>query len=515
VAGFLEDKERNVIPRWRDFRSTVVLGELDSSKVAPDSRSRVGDLSAAVSDWNEHRTASFAGDLISAALVAQNFQAARDASEFVVSLGPETSPQLRALAMRILVGQAPTEAEALKPLNIEMDPMFRRSTEISEARRRLSDYPSDAVLWMDLAFLYAVRGHSQKAERAVRIALNLAPSNRFVLRSAARFFIHIGRLDIALDIIRKSPNYRLDPWLAASEIAVALAAKRDPWSTKHAYKLLSEGTFAPRHLSELNSAMGTLEFHSGGSKKAKKLFRRSLLDPNDNSLAQARWIWRQVWGNQMDLKVAEFKIDRPFEAATIEALGQSDWERALDSSLKWLADQPFSEEAARFATYIASTIFEKFTLSESIANFGLVTHPGNPGFQTTLAFCYACTGRRHEAFDQLSKIKNPGAEDWIEAGIEANYGLLAFRNGDNAIGRKRYGAAVAIADRLDDKRTKVAALVYWASEEIALPDSQSVSLLATAQEAAKLATGFFNSFLLDRLAERILRHAGRGKSSAG
>jgi tetratricopeptide (TPR) repeat protein len=510
MAGFLEEKERNVIPRWRDFRSTVLLGDLDSVKPASEKSRRPSDLSAAVAEWAEHRTASFAGDLISAALVAQDFLPATEASEFVVSLGPGASPQLRALAIRILVGQAPLTPEAIKPLDVSMEPMFRRSIEISGARRRLADYPSDAVLWMDLAFMYAVRGLPKKAERAVRIALNLAPANRFILRSAARFFIHVDRPDIALDVIRKSPNYRLDPWLSAAEIAVALAAKRTPWSTRDAYSLLSGGRFAPRHLTELSSAMGTLEFNSGDSKKAKKLFRRSLIEPNDNSLAQARWIWQQIWGSPMDLTVDEFKIDRPFEAVTIEAMGLSDWNRAMDSSLQWLADQPFSDDAARFATYLACTIFEKFPLSETIANFGLVTHPGDPGFQITLAFCYASTGRRHEAFDLLSKIRNPGAEDWIEAAIQANYGLLGFRNGDVAVGRKHYEAAVAIADRLEDKRTKVAALVYWANEEIALSDSNAGRILAEARAAAKLATGFFNSFLVNRVGERISSHVGRG-----
>jgi tetratricopeptide (TPR) repeat protein len=260
--------------------------------------------------------------------------------------------------------------------------------------------------------------------------------------------------------------------------------------------------------------MGTMEFNSGDSKKAKKLFRRSLIDPNDNSLAQARWIWQQVWGSPVDLKVDEFKIDRPFEAVTIEALGLTDWTRALESSLRWLADQPFSAEAARYASYLASTIFEKFTLSEDIANFGLITHPGDPGFQITLAFCYASTGRQPEAHDQLSKVRNPSAENWVDAAIEANYGLLAFRNGEVEIGRKRYELAVTIADRIEDKRTKLAALTYWANEEIALTDGNSPRLLAEARMAAKQATGFFNSFLIDRVAEKISRYTSHGNLGA-
>jgi Flp pilus assembly protein TadD len=356
---------------------------------------------------------------------------------------------------------------------------------------------------MDLAYLYAVRGVYVKADRAVRIALNLAPSNRFILRSAARFFVHVDRPDAAHDLIRRSPGYKEDPWLLAAEVSVALAAKRTPWSTREAFSLLGEGKFAPHHLSELNSALGTLEFNSGNSNRAKKLLRRSLLKPNDNSLAQAKWIWRYVWGAPADFNVDEFKIDRPFEAQAFEALGRSDWGRAYASALCWLEDEPFSSEPARWASYISATVFEDFASSEALTTFGLVANPNDPGLHIGLAFCYASSGRPQEAYSALLKIGPSAAEDWVGAAVEANYGLLAFRGGNVESGRRRYEAAVKRADLIADKRTKLTALVYWANEELSLPDSNSVRLLAEANEASKEATGFFNSFLLDRLAARV------------
>jgi hypothetical protein len=204
-----------------------------------------------------------------------------------------------------------------------------------------------------------------------------------------------------------------------------------------------------------------------------------------------------------DFNVEEFKIDRPFEAAAFEALGQSDWKKAYSSTLQWLGDEPFSSEPARLASYISATVFEDFARAEELANFGLVTNPNDPGFHIGLAFSYASTGRRDEAYSELSKIELSESEDWVGAAIEANYGLLAFRGGYAESGRKRYGMAVQKADLIKDKRTKLTALVYWATEELALPDSNSVSLLAEALEANKAASGYFNSFLLQRLTERI------------
>jgi tetratricopeptide (TPR) repeat protein len=419
----------------------------------------------------------------------------------------EVTPPLKALARRVLTGELRTPFIASEPLEFSGVQGFRRSKEISTARRMLRKYPSDAVLWIDFAYFYAARGLARKAERAVRVALDLAPANRFVLRSAARFFVHLGRPDMAHEIIRRAPGYQTDPWLLAAEVSVAMTAGRTPWSARESLSLLNANKFGPHQLSELSSALGTLEFHSGSSSKAKKLFRRSLVQPNDNSLAQAKRIWSNLWGEPADFTVDQFKVARPFEAQTFEALARNDWEGAFIAALKWVTDQPFSSEPIRLASYLASTVFEDFARAEDLLKFGLVASPDDQRLCLGLAFCYASTGKRQEAYSELSRIKLPGSDNWVGAAVEANYGLLAFRGGNNEAGRQHYANAVRLADLAENKSVKVSALVYWATQELGLPDSNSARLLTEGREAAKAASGIFDAFLLDRLAERLSRNS--------
>jgi hypothetical protein len=35
MPGFLEERERNVVPRWRKFCDTTLLGELGSAQIKP------------------------------------------------------------------------------------------------------------------------------------------------------------------------------------------------------------------------------------------------------------------------------------------------------------------------------------------------------------------------------------------------------------------------------------------------------------------------------------------------
>jgi hypothetical protein len=52
-------------------------------------------------------------------------------------------------------------------------------------------------------------------------ALQLAPQNRHVLRSAARLFLHVGDPECAHDLVARNDATKNDPWLIAAEIAIA------------------------------------------------------------------------------------------------------------------------------------------------------------------------------------------------------------------------------------------------------------------------------------------------------
>ena len=54
-------------------------------------------------------------------------------------------------------------------------------------------------------------------------------------------------------------------------------------------EMLDGKRFHPHQLSELASAVATLELSSGNYRKGRKLFGLALQQPTENSVAQARW----------------------------------------------------------------------------------------------------------------------------------------------------------------------------------------------------------------------------------
>ena len=58
MPGFLDNRERNVIPRWRDFLSTVYLGELNAGKPASIIVPPIYDLSSIAADWERNKSAA-------------------------------------------------------------------------------------------------------------------------------------------------------------------------------------------------------------------------------------------------------------------------------------------------------------------------------------------------------------------------------------------------------------------------------------------------------------------------
>src|ERR1035438_4261487 len=95
MTAILEEKDRNIVPRWRDFKATAELQELSQSvsKRDPLVRGNEQDVEVQRLAFEENKTLSFAGDLISAALVSGNAAIATSEAEFVLSEGVEDSSE--------------------------------------------------------------------------------------------------------------------------------------------------------------------------------------------------------------------------------------------------------------------------------------------------------------------------------------------------------------------------------------------------------------------------------------
>jgi hypothetical protein len=188
------------------------------------------------------------------------------------------------------------------------------------------------ITWIEVGRYYAILGQSAKAERAIKNALFLSPENRFILRNMARFFVHLGNDGIAFahDVLRKSKLTNSDPWLLSTEISLATLRGRNSKFVKQGLQIVESDSFNAINITELASALATVELKNDRVQKSKKLFR-IVRNPNDNSLAQAAWA-SQEGNNLFSLKSSKINLANSFEAKARDSAEKEKWEDAIEYS---------------------------------------------------------------------------------------------------------------------------------------------------------------------------------------
>jgi len=91
VAISIQDKDRDVIPRWRSFGRTLANGEMRPLSNTTTPFFDENRLEKAANNWKENRTIAFAGELLSAVIVLNVKQdSVEDAASFILeSNAPE------------------------------------------------------------------------------------------------------------------------------------------------------------------------------------------------------------------------------------------------------------------------------------------------------------------------------------------------------------------------------------------------------------------------------------------
>ncbi len=448
MASFHEDAHRQIVPKWRLAHTSVSAGEL--APLAPPAPSPPSSLEDLQNDFRHAPSLSIAADLLSASLALFDTGAAAEAAKFVLSCEHEHNRSLLAIARDVLVstGDSPAarrDANATSQAN--SDAIHAR---LSTLRGRTRDEPRNVIAWLDLARVQESLALHEKSARSMRIALTLAPDNRLVLRSAARLWLHQDERDRAHDLLRQSNRLKGDPWLLASEIAVAQAADRTSGFISHARNILSARRHPRFHLSELAAALATLELASGAVKKAKELLRYSLLEPAPNALDQATWIARNHRDIAMlNIAPANMSTDLPPEAQTWIAIAQQDWATALNHSLAWLQEEPFSRRPAIQASFILTVALGRHAEAVQIAKCGLQANPRDPFLSNNLAFSLIEAGQLDEAEEELDRASCDPLDDRNRAVLCATRGMLAFRRGYSDRGFARYVEAIESLVRID------------------------------------------------------------------
>ena len=484
MAVFSIDEDRKVIPRWRTFQETIKSGELDSAipaNLQPREAQDTGEyLTSKIADWRRNRTLGHAADLVGAAIVLGRTSEVADAAQFLLHGDVSVSPWVRELSEHVLSSPDGIDGRWEPSIKEVTVPSLRRH--IQNFRRLLHAQPGDPITWADLSHTYAILGHERQAERSMNAALQLANNSRFILRSASRFWVHRNDPDRAHDIVAKADRTRYDPWLLAAEIAVGSIKRKTPRYVREARRMLARGQFSANHISELASAVATLDLRSGNVKKSKQFFHQSLEQPTENSLAQAAWASRN---HKLHFDMSPPSVPNAFETEFWKNFQDSQWEQTIEQCKLWHFYQPFSRKPVIEGSYVSAIALEDYETSAWFARKGLMANPTDFTLINNLAFALINSGHIEEAKEKLAQAARLPLSDHNRVFLKATSGFLAFRTGDNVKGRELYLAARDQAQNMKDNRVFALASTFYAVEELAKDNAGSHAIRSDALRALR------------------------------
>jgi Tfp pilus assembly protein PilF len=435
------ERPRRVLPRWRGSDDAIVGRLLPNTSDSSDGSS---ELSAREAEWlaSGKRSRGRALDLISvASSVNHPSLVAREAALWLVDAG-EPSPLARRLAQRLLTARNAQAELDLAGAESPSESQHVRAR-VRALRAGLREDPRNALAWAEQARMYTLIGQEQPALDAMKRALVLAPDHRFLLRAAVRLHVHVDGADDARRLLTRHPRTRRDPWLLASEIAVASLTGRVSRHLRAARDMLDDRAWTARDLSELASAVGTVELENDKARKARNLFRLALTDPNDNSLAQAEWAAPQIPGVAVQIAGMLDETPLSFEARSIAAAAASRHAEAVEHGWAWLLDQPFASEPAIFGSYQAA-LSRDLRRSLDFAVRGLQANPRQTVLLNNAAFALAKMDRVSAAREQLALVHRSDLSPDERAMLLATEGLIELRAGDAAAGEELYRRSIEV-----------------------------------------------------------------------
>lgn len=468
-------EDRDLVPRWRPFLPTARTGELEA--VGSSEAERVGfHEPSAVEEFRDAPGLFTAGDLLSQAAVSGRMgEVVTQAARLVRDI-PDAGPAAQSLADHIL-GDLPAIDDVVRAAE-PFDEQTARAR-AREMRRILKEQPRNAVRWTDLALVHVNLGQLAKARHEMDIAVRLAPDNRFVLRSAARLYVLLGEPDRGLRLLQTS-DAKGDPWIQSAEISLSEQAGRRSSQIRQAKRAVESGDLPPFHVSELAGEVATTELRYGSTKAARRLMKAALIDPTENTVAQAEWASQHGVSNP---NPAALSLPRSFEARALEASVRGEFDRAVQEGIKWQADQPFDAHAGTFVSYASCVLLERYDIGIAAARLALHANPHDAVLRNNLVFGLASSGRLEEAIKELATLATLSRDESQEATILATRGLVAFRNHSPAEGRAHYRGAIDRFTKLRDADRVTMARLFLAREELEAGTSQATRAIEEAVTA--------------------------------
>ena len=487
MAGFTDQFERRVIPRWHDSQDGVLHKESMSLRAAASSFAP--DTQVIREELERTRSLGVAVDALNVGIAAGDQAIAELAARIIDEHRSGLPVPVTEMADRVL-GRPTNELPILMPF------LQRHGSSIHKLRRLLRVYPRSPLLHLDLARHLVTIGHSEKAKKPIAAAMTLAPNNRTILRATARFLANAGKTDEAYRLIRDAPVTKHDPWLIAAEIALSELVERDPHHWRAGRDFLERAAVAPIHLSELATAVGTVELLSGNKKQARKFFSQGLSHATENSLAQIRWAERRTGTIMVGEGMATTpERTRAFEAEFLRHYNSADMVKAAECGQYWVDSEPFSATPASAMAHVAG-LLDDYDTAERFASLGLIAHPDEPSLQNNFVYAHISSGKifdapTPEAIEHNVRNLVRTLRTYIEKGgwdgvhAMANLGLLAFRIGQVDDGKLLYERTIQLAQKAQQPQQAATAAVFFAREALLAGVPWASTVLESAQKLAK------------------------------
>ncbi len=480
------DQVRRLIPRWRTARITICTGELDTARSGGARNKQVSDFfEKKLKDWEEEQSIAQATEVVAAAIVEGFREKGQDAARYIIDHASEVSETVKLLAYRVLDLNVDISTGTCSEQAILRSSDGNSSGIIKSTRELIVRYPRNALLWVDLARAYTIIGLQRQAIKSMEVALALQPVNRFVLRSAARMFVHFDDPERAHDLLKRNETVRRDPWVLAAEISVGMIAKHSSRNVRSAKTLLSNYENQPLQITELAGSLATLELYEGATRQARKLFETSMLRPTENSVAQAWWASKLLSNFKVEQEL--LKTPLSFEARAREKFSEQNWKQVIEQCQNWSLDEPFSSRPIELATYVAAEAMEDYVLCEQLARKGLTSNPDDQTLKNNLIYALANQGKISEAREELQNVRGKAEDIVTSCTLLATEGLLNYQEGSPELGRQFYREAMELAKRHRLRTVRASAAVHLARAEILSKTESKDVYLKLAEDECKQA----------------------------
>lgn len=464
-------ENRDVIPGWRSYMKTAQLGELYAMG-AKEITLPIFPITPYIEAWAENKTTAFAGDLLSAAVLngQTTLPEVIDAAQFVIA--QSDTPRIVLEIARPIISSEVDNNASLDTTSTVIEKIEKKEEYskklIQIIKKENIRFPYNPIAYCELARCYISLGLSTKACEMMKIALHLAPYSRYVSRCAARLFVHLEEFDIAHRVVAHNSALRHDPWLMASEIAINSSMGRSSRFINVGKSLIASQNYSPFSCSELASAIGTLEMANGSRKKCLKFINQALIQPNDNSLAQAEWLASE--NNDLQFTFQDYSnLKYKAEAETRYEYFRKNYDAAFRHSVDWVHDSPYDKASVLFSSHIAYAFLKDYQSAARILNIGLVANPTETVLLNNLAYVNALNGQIEEAERAMSRIYSLASGSSSDAEIchTATNGLIQFRKGNIEEGRKLYLDAITRARESSTDKTLInKAILNYLREEL-------------------------------------------------